>query len=235
MSVALSSGASTGAAQETAGLRYLRLHERYLSLQGEGAHSGLPCYFIRFGGCDLRCHWCDTPAALSGGVWHSREQILAELPDGVALVQITGGEPLLQRESLVDLIRTLVGPGYGRKVILETGGHRSLAGLPPETHIVMDIKLPGSGETDHPFQENLDHLKSSDEIKFVVANRNDFAVALRWIEDYSLDRRFQLLVSPVWGAIELSTLARWILESGHQIRLQTQLHKHIWGPEASGV
>ena len=215
--------------------RFLRLSETYTSLQGEGAHSGLPCFFIRTGGCDLRCTWCDTPHALSGGQWIARDTLLALIPPQLRLVQLTGGEPLLQRAATLDLCRTLAQAPFSKKVILETGGHLSLQGVPRETHIVMDVKLPGSGEAQHPFAENFPLLKQSDEIKFVIAEYEDFRIAKHCIQSYRLDQLACLLFSPVWGQLELAELAGWLLESGLQARLQTQLHKHIWGAAAVGV
>ncbi len=215
--------------------RFLRIAELYSSLQGEGAHSGLPCFFIRTGGCDLRCSWCDTPDALSGGQWASLDDLIAAIPDHVELVQITGGEPLLQRDRVLALSGVLSVPPFNKKVLIETGGHLTLAGLPESLHIVMDVKLPASGESRHDFAANFAHLKATDEIKFVVADRADFDAALDMASEHSLADRFQLLFSPVWGQLELRDLAEWLIASGLRARLQTQLHKHVWGGEASGV
>lgn len=215
----------------------LKCHERYASLQGEGAHAGLPCYFIRTSVCDLRCRWCDTPEAL-GGAGASRldiDEIARDIPAWIRLVQITGGEPMLQRDAVLALINLLTGAPHAKKVLLETGGHRSLAGLPQATHIVMDIKLPGSGEANHDFASNLKYLKSSDEIKFVIADRRDFDAALQWIREFRLADLCGLLFSPVWGELNLADLAAWIMETQAPVRLQTQLHKHIWGGTARGV
>lgn len=215
----------------------IRIAELYHSLQGEGAHMGLPCFFIRTAGCDLRCSWCDTPAALEtgSGRWLSFAEILAEVPDYVGLVQLTGGEPLLQEDRLLALIERLSAPPYEKKILLETGGHKSLARIPAGVHIVMDVKLPGSGEADRDYAANFAHLKPTDEIKFVLTDRADFDAAREWIRAHELDRRFQLLFSPVWGRVELCDLAAWLLETETCGRLQTQLHKHIWGPRATGV
>lgn len=215
----------------------LKCHERYASLQGEGAHTGQPCFFIRTSVCDLRCRWCDTPEALSG-IGASRLDIVElarEVPDWITLLQITGGEPLLQRDAVIALIELLTRAPYGKKILLETGGHRSLAGLPVQTHIVMDIKLPGSGEATHDFASNLKYLKSTDEIKFVIADRRDFDAALEWMREFRLAQLCGLLFSPVWGELALADLAAWILETQTPVRLQTQLHKHIWGGAARGV
>lgn len=213
--------------------RYLKVIETYLSLQGEGSHAGLPCFFIRTAVCDLRCRWCDTPHSWTGGSWVSKESLVSLVPSHVRLVQITGGEPLLQRDRVIDLC--LEFHGMGKKILLETGGHRSLEGLPASVHIVMDIKLPSSGETEHPFEANLSHMKPTDEIKFVIADRNDFEAAVQWIRRLALDRRFQVLLSPVWGALMLADLAAWTLEEKIDARMQVQLHKIVWGESATGV
>lgn len=215
--------------------RFLKYSEMYLSLQGEGRHSGLPCFFLRTAVCDVRCTWCDTPEALSGGEWISRTEILAAIPAHVQLVQITGGEPLIQKDRVIELIEILSAAPYEKKVLLETGGHRSLAGLPESTHIVMDIKLPSSGEDRHDFAANFEFLKRSDEIKFVIADRNDFERAEHWIREYRLEDVCELLISPVWNRLALNDLAQWLLDAKLQARLQTQLHKHTWGGEATGV
>ncbi len=214
--------------------RFLRIAELYGSLQGEGRHTGLPCFFIRTAGCDLRCVWCDTPEALeaTSGRWMTREEVFAAIPQKTRLVQITGGEPLLQKKSTIELMEGLI--AAGTKVLLETGGHRSLEGVPESVHVVMDIKLPGSHEQTHDFERNFRFLKESDEIKFVVASDEDFQFALQWVRRFDLER-FELLFSPVWGAISPLTLARLVLESGVWGRLQLQQHKLVWGPSASGV
>jgi len=214
--------------------KFLRLAETYTSLQGEGSHAGLPCFFIRTGGCDLRCRWCDTPAALTGGQWHSLENILDLIPSQIPLIQITGGEPMLQEEAVVELSRILTGPGYGKKILLETGGHKNLAKIKDFAHIVMDIKLPGSGEEAHDFAFNFPLLKKTDEIKFVIAHRKDFEKAVEWIRIFQLDR-FQILFSPVWGEVKFDELAKWILAEELNVRMQIQMHKIIWGAATGGV
>ena len=198
---------------------------------------GLPCFFIRTAGCDLRCAWCDTPEALaaSSGEWYSLEDILARVPENVELVQITGGEPLLQKEKVIGLCRELTAAPRNKKILLETGGHISLEGIPPDVHIVMDIKLPASGEHNHDFARNFSYLKLSDEIKFVVGNRDDFDKAKDWIVRYNLTDVCQILLSPVYQAVELIDLGTWIIDSGLNVRLQTQLHKLIWGASARSV
>lgn len=212
--------------------RFLKLAEVYGTLQGEGSHSGLPCFFLRLAVCDIRCSWCDTPDSWTGGAWKSRAEILAMIPDNMQLVQITGGEPVLQMKRLRLLMEDL--HERGKKILLETGGHRNLSEVPEFVHIIMDIKLPSSGEDGHPFEDNFPYLKATDEIKFVVQDERDFRAAVDWIERHNLDRRFQLLVSPVPG-LDLKKLAAWVLETKLTMRLQVQLHKYIWGPDAKMV
>lgn len=219
--------------------KFLQISELYTSLQGEGLHSGLPCFFIRTAVCDIRCQWCDTPHALGKGHWMSKNELFAQLPQHIPLIQITGGEPLVQKENIIQLIQALlVTPKYKnqeKKVILETGGHRPLGGIPVKTHIVMDIKLSASGESHHDFGANLKYLKHSDEIKFVVQDQQDFIKACEWIREYNLEKVCNLLFSSVWGKLPLSKLAEWVLEANLQARIQTQLHKVIWGSDAKQV
>lgn len=216
-------------------LKFLRVFESYTSIQGEGAHSGLPCHFIRTGVCDIRCTWCDTPQALASGEFWSKEKILAAIPGWVRLVQITGGEPLIQKSSVIELATVLAAEPLRKKVLLETGGHRSLEGLPESVHIVMDIKLPASGEDHHPFEKNFQFLKPTDEIKFVIKDRPDFDRAVNWIRTHDLEHVCELLLSPVWGAVKLDDLVSWTLQESIDARVQTQLHKIIWGADAVGV
>ncbi len=213
--------------------RFLKVIETYLSLQGEGVHAGLPCFFVRTAVCDLRCSWCDTPHSWTGGHWMAREEVLNAVPDHVHLVQLTGGEPLLQMDRVIDLSDEW--HRRGKKTLLETGGHRLLNGLPAHVHIVMDIKLPSSGEHHHPFADNLPFLKKTDEIKFVVQDRTDFDAAVGWIRGHGLESICELLISPVWGKISLADLAQWILEEKIDARMQVQLHKLVWGESATGV
>ena len=213
----------------------LHYSEIYTSIQGEGAHSGLPCFFIRTSVCDIRCTWCDTPHALGKGKNISLEELLSQIPDEISLVQITGGEPLIQRKTILKIMEILTQAPFHKKIILETGGHHLLEGIPKEIHIVMDIKLPGSGEEKHDFQRNFSYLKQNDEIKFVIRDRRDFEFSLSLIQTHHLDQICSLVFSPVWGEIELKKLAEWILKEKAPVRLQTQLHKIIWGESAQGV
>ncbi len=215
----------------------LKIAETYLTVQGEGSHAGLPCFFIRTAGCDLRCTWCDTPNALTtaGSRTLPIQEILELVPPETDLIQITGGEPMLQRAGIVELSNRLMEARPGRRILLETGGHISLEGLPEGLHIVMDVKLPDSGEADRDFSRNFAFLKRTDEIKFVVGGRADFDIAVDWINEYNLTGVCELLFSPVWGAADPRDLAGWLLESGLRARMQVQLHKIIWGADATGV
>ena len=174
------------------------------------------------------------------GRWISLPDLLNQIPPHVALVQITGGEPLLQKKSIIRLTQALTAAAPAalmpKKVLLETGGHRSLADLPAQIHIVMDIKLPASGEARHDFAANFPYLKRSDEIKFVVQNKSDFAKAAEWVREYKLDEVCNLLFAAVWGRLSLAELARWVLDARlPHARVQTQLHKLIWGAQAQRV
>ncbi|MCB1137423.1 MAG: 4Fe-4S cluster-binding domain-containing protein [Leptospiraceae bacterium] len=225
-------GSTSGVRASAETARFLKISELYATLQGEGIHAGLPCFFIRLAVCDIRCAWCDTPDSWTGGQWRTRQELLSSVPHHISLVQITGGEPMLQIRRLRTLFEDL--HSAGKKILLETGGHRSLEKVPPYVHIVMDIKLPSSGEQSHPFENNFGYLKASDEIKFVVASEEDFLRARRWIQEHDLATRFQILISPAYG-MDLKKLAQWVLDSKLTVRMQLQLHKYIWGPDATMV
>ncbi|MGL4419822.1 MAG: radical SAM protein [Gemmataceae bacterium] len=218
---------------ETVPVGDLLIHEIYRSLQGESAYAGWPCVFVRTAVCDLRCTWCDTPHAFNRGTVFSRSAVLdAALAYDCELVELTGGEPLLQPAVLplmVDLADA------GKKVLLETSGAHAIAGVDPRVHIIMDLKCPDSGEEPRNRLENLDHLKPSDEIKFVVASERDWLWVQQIVRTHQLDQRFACLVSAVFHTVPLSELARWVLESGLRLRMQLQMHKYIWDPLARGV
>lgn len=212
----------------------LTVHEIYHSVQGESTHAGRPCVFVRLTACDLRCVWCDTPYAFTGG----RKMAIDEVLDAVAafgcpLVEVTGGEPLLQPEA-PRLLSRLVADGY--EVLLETGGHRPLDDVPEAVRAIVDVKCPGSGEADHMHWDNLNQLSSHDEVKFVIADRADFDYARQVVEHYALPGRVAAVhFSPVYGVLSPAELARWILDARLPVRLQLQAHKYIWSPEARGV
>jgi 7-carboxy-7-deazaguanine synthase len=212
----------------------LTVYEIYLSVQGESTYVGRPCVFVRLAACDLRCRWCDTPYAFTGGKKMSVEEVVARVEQSQCeLVEITGGEPLLQPE-VYPLMTRLV--ERGRQVLLETGGHRSTENVPAGVVIILDVKCPASGESDKMHWPNLERLRVHDEVKFVIQDRADF--------DYACDvvRRFDLtsggravLLSPVHDVLAPAVLVQWILDSHLPVRLQLQTHKYIWSPETRGV
>ena len=210
----------------------MRVTEIFFSIQGEGTRAGLPCIFVRFTGCDLRCVYCGTAYAFHGGADMSREQILAEVARHPSrFVLLTGGEPVLQKE-LPQLAADLLARGYD--VAVETHGQRPLDALPREVIRIVDVKTPESGEVTTDFGY-LDHLAAHDEVKFVVGSEDDWRWSLDVIRRHDLGRRLSVLVSPVWGRVDPRDLARWILESGENARMNLQLHKVIWGADVHGV
>ena len=222
-----------------AGGPFLRVTEIFHSIQGESTWSGLPCTFVRLTGCPLRCVWCDTEYAFHGGERVALDAIVAKVRSiGTPLVEITGGEPLVHPNAF-RLAEMLLNNGF--TVLVETSGSIDVAPLDPRAHKIMDLKCPGSGEVDKNLWDNLHQLTERDEVKFVVADRTDYEWTRDVIRERELDRRLEdgtlaaLLVSPVWDGLDLADLARWVLEDRLPVRLQTQLHKHIWDPDARGV
>jgi 7-carboxy-7-deazaguanine synthase len=219
----------------------LLVHEIYRSIQGESTFAGLPCVFVRLAVCDARCVWCDTPHAFTQGTLQTVDEVLNRVLDyHCPLVEITGGEPLLQIE-VFPLMSRLVDRGL--TVLVETSGAHDLGPVDPRVHIIMDLKCPDSGESAGNRWANLEMLKPTDQIKFVIASRKDFDWTIQTVRAYDLDRRFTLLLSPVFSlppnspapTVQPAELAEWLLESGLQARLQLQLHKFIWDPQARGV
>lgn len=183
----------------------------------------------------MRCTWCDSEYTFTGGYHLSLDEVLAKVREfRCRLVEITGGEPLAQREAF-ELITRLCDEGY--EVLVETGGYVSTAEVDQRAHIILDIKCPASGEAERNHWPNLNVLRADlDEVKFVIANRDDWNFALAIIDEYQLQNRVKaILISPAWAQIELPELAEWIAESGMNLRMQLQLHKYIWGPDARGV
>jgi 7-carboxy-7-deazaguanine synthase len=212
---------------------HLLVHEIYRSIQGESTFAGLPCVFVRLTACSARCTWCDTPHAFREGTVRA----LADVRDRVlafdcALVELTGGEPLLQPEAF-ELMAALA--DQGKTVLLETSGLVSILGVDPRVHVIMDLKCPDSGECGNNVWENLALLKPTDQIKFVIASRRDFDWTVSAIREHSLDRRFLVLLSSVFGQVSPRDLGEWLLESRLEVRMQLQLHKFIWEPTARGV
>jgi 7-carboxy-7-deazaguanine synthase len=212
----------------------LVVHEIYASVQGESTFAGLPCTFVRLTGCNLRCTWCDTPQAFYGGKRMPRGQVLEQaLATGTQLVELTGGEPLLQPGAL-PLMAELC--DAGRTVLLETSGEADVSRVDARVHKIMDLKAPGSGESQRNRWSNLEHLGPRDEIKFVLADRADY----EWMRDTIRARGLaqlgaSLLASCVWGKLDPKELVAWILEDALPVRVNIQLHKIIWGAQAQGV
>lgn len=213
----------------------LRVTEIFRSIQGESTHTGRPCTFVRLAGCPMRCTWCDSEYTFTGGDHFSIEQVMDQVRAfGCRLVEVTGGEPLAQRETLA-LIEGLCNEEY--EVLIETGGFVSTESVDPRAKIILDVKCPGSAEAERNHWPNLERLRADlDEVKFVIADRADWDFAQRVIKDYELERRARaVLISPVWGAIDLQEMANLIAASCMHVRMQLQMHKYIWGPEARGV
>ncbi len=211
----------------------LLIHEIYRSVQGESTFAGLPCVFVRTAVCDSRCKWCDTPHAFTQGERMTRAAVLAKaLAYDCPLVEITGGEPLLQPEVL-PLMAELC--DAGRTVLLETSGAHDVGPVDRRVHVIMDLKCPDSGECDRNFWPNLDRLKPTDQIKFVIASRRDWEWTASIVREHHLDERFTVLVSTAFGAVTPRDLAEWLLASGLNLRMQLQMHKYIWDPAARGV
>jgi 7-carboxy-7-deazaguanine synthase len=212
----------------------LVIHEIYASVQGESTHAGLPCTFVRLTGCNLRCVWCDTPQAFHGGTRMSRSDVLARaLALGTPLVELTGGEPLLQ-PAVFPLMRELC--DAGRTVLVETSGEADVSRVDPRVHKIMDLKCPGSGESRRNRWSNLHHITSRDELKFVLADRADYEWMRATIRDRSLPARTpHLLASTVFGKLAAKDLVAWVLEDKLPVRVQLQMHKYIWSPDATGV
>jgi 7-carboxy-7-deazaguanine synthase len=212
----------------------LTVNEIYLSIQGESTHVGRPCVFVRLTACDLRCRWCDTPYAFTGGTRMSVDAIVMEVArHGCPLIELTGGEPLLQADVYPLMDRLLE---RGHRVLVETGGHLSIEKLPDQVIAIVDVKCPASGEAGRMHWPNLDALRPSDEVKFVIQDRLDFEYASGVVRTRDLARRAAaVLFSPVHGVLAPDELARWILDSRLPVRLQIQAHKYIWSPDARGV
>ncbi|MCA1575276.1 MAG: radical SAM protein [Acidobacteria bacterium] len=213
----------------------LRVTEIFHSIQGESTHAGRPCAFVRLTGCPMRCVWCDSEYTFTGGDHLSIDEVLAQVRAiGCNLVEVTGGEPLAQPQAFT-LIKKLCEEGY--EVLVETGGYVSIETLDPRAKIILDVKCPGSGEDARNHWPNLDVLRADkDEVKFVIANRSDWDFARDIIERFELEKRAKaVLISPVWNGVDLQEVAGWITSSGLNVRMQLQMHKYIWGPEARGV
>jgi 7-carboxy-7-deazaguanine synthase len=212
----------------------LTINEIFHSIQGESTHAGRPCVFVRLTACDLRCSWCDTPYAFHEGRKMSVDEVIAEVDaHGCPLVEITGGEPLLQEDVYPLMDRLLAA---GRTVMLETGGHRPIARVPAAVVKIVDIKCPASGEAAKTDWDNFDRLSPHDEVKFVIQDRGDYEFARDVLARHDLtSRAAAVLFSPVHGVLDARTLSEWILSDRLPVRLQLQLHKFIWHPSTRGV
>jgi 7-carboxy-7-deazaguanine synthase len=213
----------------------LRITEIFLSIQGESSHAGRPCAFVRLTGCPMRCVWCDSEYTFTGGTRISFEEIFAQLKIfSCNLVEVTGGDPLAQK-NVYPFIMRLLDEGY--EVLIETGGFFSTEKIDERAKIILDVKCPASGESERNYWTNLERLQSDkDEVKFVIADLNDWEFAKEIITKYDLETRAkEILISPVFGMENLQEIAEAVSRSGLKIRLNLQLHKYIWGANVHGV
>ena len=212
----------------------LTINEIFHSIQGESRRAGEPCVFVRLTACDLRCSWCDTPYAFHEGRKRSVDDVVAEVEGyGCPLVEVTGGEPLLQ-DDVYPLMERLLERGH--TVMIETGGHRSIARVPAAVLKIVDVKCPGSGESHRNHWENLALVGPGDEVKFVIKDRADYEYARDVVAQYGLIGKVgAVLFSPVHGVQDARQLSEWVLADRLKVRVQLQLHKFIWSPETRGV
>lgn len=211
----------------------MKVCEIFTSIQGESSYAGLPCTFIRMTGCNLRCSYCDTTYAYHEGREFSEEDIIREVRRaGISLVEITGGEPLLQKE-VFHLIKRLLDEDY--KVLIETNGSLSIREVDKRAIVILDIKTPGSGMCEKMDLSNIDNIKGTDEIKFVITGRNDYEWSKAIIYKYNLIAKCHLLLSPAYGLLPSEKLAKWMIEDRLQARLNLQLHKYIFGADERGT
>lgn len=212
----------------------LTVNEIFHSIQGESRRAGEPCVFVRLTACDLRCSWCDTPYSFHEGSKRTLDDVIAEVERyQCPLVEVTGGEPLLQEEVYPLMERLLE---LGHTVMIETGGHRSIARVPAAVLKIVDVKCPGSGESHRNHWENLSLIGPNDEVKFVLKDRTDYEFARDVIARHDLHAKAgAILLSPVHGVLDPRLLAEWVLADRLQVRVQLQLHKFIWSPETRGV
>ena len=212
----------------------IRICEIFTSIQGESTYAGLPCTFIRLSGCNLRCLYCDTTYAYEEGEEYTIDSLVDEAVRADAeVVEVTGGEPLEQEETSL-FVKALLDKGF-ENVLVETNGSRDISVLDPRAIVIMDIKTPGSGEAGSFDLHNIDMLKPSDEVKFVLTDREDYEWARSFLQEHDILLRSEVLFSPAFGALEPEVLARWILDDALEVRLNLQLHKYIFGPDARGV
>jgi len=216
-------------------MHQLTVHEVYASIQGESRYAGFPCTFVRLTGCPLRCRWCDTAHAFHEGQILSLAEIVAKVDVfSLPMVEVTGGEPLAQKGT-VELLGLFVQKGY--KTLIETSGSEDISLIPPQVHIVMDLKAPGSKMEHQNRWENLNFIKRSDDLKIVLSDLQDFDWAMKIIEQEHLLERSQVLLSCAWGQLQPKQLSEWMLAHplARRCRLQLQQHKYIWSPRTRGV
>ena len=212
----------------------LKINEIYHSIQGESTTAGRPCVFVRLTYCNLRCTYCDTEYAFYEGKDMSVQQVIDEVEKYICkLVEITGGEPLVQMDECLDLMNKLCDLGY--EVMIETGGSLSIKKIDPRVKIIMDLKCPSSGMEKKNRYENLKYLKPTDELKFVIGNSEDYEWSVDKLKKYNLQGKCEILYSVVFGELEPVQLVNWILEDKLDVRFQLQMHKYIWHPETKGV
>ncbi len=211
----------------------LKVNEIFYSIQGESTFAGRPCVLVRLTGCQMRCSWCDTEYSFYEGAWMRIDDVITEvLAFDCPLAEVTGGEPLLQ-PGVHPLMSGLCDRGL--TVLLETGGGLDISGVDSRVRRIVDLKCPASGEAANNHWPNLNELRSTDEVKFVLADRGDYEWARRAIRKYHIDRRCTIHLSPVWDALEAAELASWVLEDRLPARVSVQLHKALWGAETRGV
>ena len=213
--------------------RRLRITEIYASVQGESTHVGKPCVFVRLTGCNLRCVWCDSEYTFTGGEHRDIDDVVRDATaHGIHTIEVTGGEPLAQRNAEPLMARLLQA---GHEVLLETSGSRSIANVPAGVHIILDLKPPGSGEEAANLWENIPRLQAKDEVKIVIASRVDYDWACAAVKAHDLCAICPVLFSPAWGLVDPKELAQWIVDDRLRVRFQLQLHKVLWDPTARGV
>jgi len=211
----------------------LKINEIYHSIQGESTKAGLPCVFIRLTYCNLRCTYCDTEYAFYEGYDKSIDEVIKEVKKyNCNLVEVTGGEPLVQNES-IELMKRLCDEGF--EVMLETGGSLPIENVDKRVRIILDLKCPSSGMMKKNLYENIEYLKPIDEVKFVIGTREDYEWSKEQVEKFQLDKKCTVLFSVVFGELEPVTLVNWILEDKLNVRYQLQMHKIIWEPDKKGV
>lgn len=211
----------------------LKVNEIFFSIQGESSYAGLPCVFVRLTYCNLRCSYCDTAYAFYDGTDYSIDEIISKVKEyKCKLVEITGGEPLFQKESF-ELMQRLCDEGF--EVMLETGGSLPIKDVDKRVKIIMDLKCPSSNMMKKNLYENINYIKQTDEIKFVIGTKEDYEWAKEIISKYELNKKCTVLFSVVFGQLEPVTLVNWILEDKLNVRFQLQMHKYIWHPETKGV